>query len=122
MGRPLAFDTNILIDFLRGISAAEDLIAARPNSFISVVSWIEVLAGTDVEQEAVVRAFLRRFLVIQLSPPVAARAFQVRRDTRLKLPDAIILAAAQVHGCTLLTRNTKDYFGRGFNVEFPYKV
>ena len=37
----------------------------------------------------------------------------------MKLPDAIILASAQIKNCQLITRNTKDFAGIN-GVKTPY--
>ena len=38
-------DTNILIDFLRGIPAARDELNRHEEKAISVVTWMEVMAA-----------------------------------------------------------------------------
>jgi len=43
------FDTNILIDFLRGLPQPKAELALYERPAISLVSWIEVLAGTVPE-------------------------------------------------------------------------
>ncbi|EBW9044147.1 VapC toxin family PIN domain ribonuclease, partial [Salmonella enterica subsp. enterica serovar Enteritidis] len=52
MVKPL-FDTNILIDYLNGLEPAREELRRYDDRFISIVSWMEVLAGTDssVEEE-----------------------------------------------------------------------
>jgi predicted nucleic acid-binding protein len=41
---------------------------------------------------------------------------------RLRLPDAIILATAQVEGCNLLTRNTRDFSPSWPEIRVPYSI
>lgn len=48
---------------------------------------------------------------------VAERAGRLRRDSQLRLPDALIAAMALEHRLTLLTRNVRDFEGiRGLRV------
>lgn len=121
---PALFDSNIVIDALKGIDVAIEAIAATEDvPAISLITRIEVLAGCpDGDSLAAARALLSGFVVLGISPSVEAEAIELRRMTRLKLPDAIILATARAHGLMLETRNTKD-FGAGFpEVRIPYQL
>jgi len=53
---------------------------------------------------------------------VAERAAANRRQMRIKLPDAIILATAETAGRTLVTRNVKDFPAGMGGVRVPYQV
>jgi predicted nucleic acid-binding protein len=57
---------------------------------------------------------------VELNEAIAEEAVQVRNSKRLKLPDAIILATARVHGCQLVTRNSKDFDSSWPEVHAPY--
>jgi predicted nucleic acid-binding protein len=59
---------------------------------------------------------------VELTQEIARRAVELRQDLRLKLPDAIILASAEVEGCILVTRNTRDFPAHDPRVRFPYAV
>jgi len=64
-----------------------------------VITWIEVLTGAATpEEEAVLRAFLANFACLPVTPAVAERAAANRRQRKIKLPDAIILATAETAG------------------------
>lgn len=56
------FDTNILIDYLKGIDAARDEVARYRERLVSIVTWVELLAGSRSEaEEDVIEMFLRDF-------------------------------------------------------------
>lgn len=114
------FDTNILIDLTAGREEARRLLRAHRLGSISVITRIELLSGS-VNKLQLVRDVLVGLETIQIDDAVAEAAAVVRRDTRLKLPDAIILATAQVHGLTLLTRDQRDFGGR-IKVQIPYRL
>src|SRR5277367_1641519 len=102
------FDTNLLIDFLNGNVEANAELRRFPEGVISLVTWMEVLAGaTDDTAEAILN-FLESFECRQITRPIAENAALLRRRNRLKLPDAIVWATAQVEGYLLITRNTRD--------------
>jgi len=72
---------------------------------VSQITRMELLArrGLDESDLRGINAFLRRSTVVLLSSDVERHAVQIRRDLRVKLPDAIIAATAQVLGCPLVT-------------------
>ena len=117
------FDTNILIDHLNGITKATREITRSKDAAISVITWIEVMTGAaSTEEEAILRAFLSHFQCLEITREVAERAAVIRRQKRIKMPDAIILGTAEAAGRQLVTRNAKDFPAgtRGFRV--PYKI
>ncbi len=117
------FDTNILVDYLNGIAAANHEIERYEEIAISIVTWMEVLAGADdAEEEAITREFLSRFKVQPVEKAVAERAIKIRRQNKLKLPDAIIWATAKELGRILVTRNTKDFPAKDAGIRVPYHV
>ena len=120
-----AFDANIVIDALAGYQLArteiERAVQLSSRPWISRMAWIEVLSkGT----EATVRdalAFLSRFGLDEIDDEISRRAAALRRERpRLKSPDAVILATAQIRGRVLITRNTKDFPAAMPGIRVPY--
>jgi predicted nucleic acid-binding protein len=90
---------------------------------ISVVTWIEVMTGaSSAAEETILRAFLANFQVLEITRDVAERAVLNRRQKRLKMPDAIILATAEAAGRVLVTRNVRDFPAGMGGVRVPYRV
>jgi predicted nucleic acid-binding protein len=117
------FDTNILIDYAKGIPAAKAEIVGVDHGVISIITWIEFLAGiNDVEQAARARRFLDRFEIVPVGLQVAEQALEVRRRHRMKLPDAMIWATAKIHHALLVTRNTKDFPADAMDIRVPYQL
>ena len=117
------FDTNILIDHLNGVTKATREIGLSRDPAISIITWIEVMTGASgQDEETILRAFLLNFECLPISTAVADRAAVIRREKRLKMPDAIILATAEVAGRQLVTRNVKDFPSGMRGVRAPYKV
>ena len=114
------FDTNILIDFLGGRPEAKREIDLHTERAISIVTWMEVMVGATPETEARLRAFLSGFEVIDIDQDVAELAVDLRRRHRIKLPDALIWAAARRRGALLVTRNTRDFPADDPGVRAPY--
>lgn len=119
----ILFDTTILIDHLNGIGKATREIQRRDDPAISIITWIEVLTGAATqEEEAILKSFLANFACLPITGAVAERAALIRRQKRIKMPDAIILATAEVGGRQLVTRNVKDFPAGTRGVRVPYRV
>lgn len=116
------FDTNILIDHLNAVPQARDEIDRYDRKGISLISWIEVMVGAPPHAEDRTRAFLQEFSVVALDHEVAERTVQLRRHHRIKLPDAMIWASAQVSSMLLVTRNSRDYPVDDPGVRIPYQL
>ena len=119
--RPL-FDTNILIDLTEGSQAAADVLNQYDNPSISIITLIEVLTGMRADREILTRALLDRFEVLPLTEAIAIAAVQIRRNRRIKLPDAVIWATARTTGRTLITRDIKDFPADDPGVHVPYRL
>ncbi|UNK78307.1 type II toxin-antitoxin system VapC family toxin [Sphingopyxis granuli] len=122
-----AFDANIVIDALAGYPPAraeiQRAVGYGTRPWISRMAWIEVLSkGSDaVVREAL--AFLSHFGLDEIDDEIAQRAAALRRERpRLKSPDAIILATAQIRGRVLITRNTKDFPAAMPGIRVPYTL
>ena len=120
--RNVLFDTNILIDYLSGVPQARHEIEQYSGRAISIITWMEVMAGTTQRDEKLVRAFLLTFSVLPLAAQVAERAFELRRQRKIKLPDAIIQATAQIADRLLITRNTRDFPAHDPDIRIPYRL
>lgn len=116
------FDTNILIDYLNGVPDAEQEIGRYREKAISLITWMEVMAGVTEHDEPLIKAFLSQFELLPIDRNVSAEAVNIRRSRRIKLPDAIVLASARVQNRILITRNTKDFpAGVDADVRMPYR-
>ena len=97
-------DTNVLLYHLGG-RLSESLPAGPLHA--SVVSEIELLSypGLAVSDELVIEAMLRKLVLVELEPLVKRGAIIIRRQYRLKLPDAVIGATALFLNATLITND-----------------
>jgi predicted nucleic acid-binding protein len=116
-----AIDTNILVDCVHGVDAAVQELMRYDRISISRIVWIEFLAGARTPEIGVRRrSMLADFELLEVDEAVSHETVLIRQNTRLKLPDAIILATARVHGLLLVTRNSKDFSRREPDVRIPY--
>jgi len=121
-------DTNVVSDYLSDSFATEGLelmdiaIDAIPN--ISIITQIELLCwDTDKITAQSVNDFIDDSVVLDISPNVISYCVALRKDKRIKTPDAIIAATALAYGYTLITANEKDFANiKGLRLINPNKV
>lgn len=117
----LVFDSNIVIDLLEGREEARSWVYSDLHRAVSIVTWMEVLAGCrTATEETVARQILAGFRLIEIGPEVAELAVTIRRERRIKLADSIILATARYVGTQLVTRNTRDFPEDDPEILVPY--
>lgn len=58
--------------------------------------------------------------MVEMDEAVCRDAIQLRKQHRMKLPDALIWASARAYGADLVTRNIKDFPPGTSGVRVPY--
>lgn len=116
MGIKYIWDTNTAIYYLQQQfpPTAEKFIdnsLKEASPCISAITEIELLCWkTATEKDiSVLHNFINDALVIELEQPIKLKTADIRKQYKIKLPDAIIAATALVYDLTLITRNTKDF-------------
>jgi len=117
------FDTNILVDYLKGVRAAKEELDRYRVRQISIITFIEVMVGAkNAAEESAIRGFLATFEVLELSAEIAQEAISIRKELRLKIPDAIVYATARTQGCILVSRNSKELKQDWPDIRIPYRI
>ena len=121
------YDTNILIDALKGYEQALQELAYWDEPAISAVTWMEVYAGATPDEVPRLDELIANvgFEVIHTDRDIMKLAAEIRGDSirkgpKVGLPDAIIMATALHLKLQIITRNKKDF--KGSNVRFPYEL
>jgi len=109
-------DTVALIDYYHGrpgvLPYLEAILEERATGAFSTITELELWQGIRPGEEERHEALLTLLERVPLDGAIARRAGQLRRQfglDRLTLPDAVVAASAELAGCTLLTRNTRDF-------------
>jgi predicted nucleic acid-binding protein len=120
------FDTDIIIDFLRGREEAITFFNTFESDFqMSVISLAELLSGVRSDDEKDdLNHFLSLFTIVALTKDMAFAAGTFRRQYGkshgMGLADALIAATAQTMGARLVSLNKKHFSMLNF-LEVPYR-
>jgi len=112
-GLEYLLDTNVVIsllkdkEFFEEVDLSRDTLVAR--CCVSQITRMELLSFPSItkDDEVQVARFLSAVRIILLDEQIEAVAIALRREKRLKLPDAVIAASARVFGLKLLTLDTR---------------
>ena len=122
------FDTDILIDHLKGkaeaTSVLQDCIHAKILLACSVITRIELLSGMRPEEESKLERFLAGFEKIDVTDKIAKSAGlymnKYRKSHGINMADAIIAASTKHTDSKLYTLNTKHYPMSDIEAVKPY--
>jgi len=111
------FDTDVLIEHLKGNQAATTLLleaSATGQAACSVLTRFELLAGMRSNERSDIRGLLDSLTNIEVSTDVATRAGEWARIYKrshegISAIDYLIAATAEVNGADLLTHNVKHF-------------
>ena len=107
-------DSNVIIGYLagnipkRGMKLVSDIINKKPC--ISVISQIELLRFNDTpENDTLLEKFIKSSEIYPLNPIVVKRTIDLCKQSKIKIPDAIIAATALIENMILIIRNIDDF-------------
>ncbi|MFN3489931.1 MAG: type II toxin-antitoxin system VapC family toxin [Emticicia sp.] len=88
---------------------------------VSVINRIEVLGHESATQD--LTDFMNLANTYQLTEIIEKQTISLRKQKKIKLPDAIIAATALVHNFIIISRNVKDFTNiEGLNYVNPYEL
>lgn len=123
--KKMLFDTDVLIEYLRGKDEAKDYIdSVKDTIYMSSITMAELYAGVRKGNEAKkLEAFIETFEVISLNKNIAKTGGLYRNQYKPShgtgLADALIAATAKEINAHVITFNTK-HFPMLNNVTQPY--
>ncbi len=121
----LIFDTDILIDVLRGDIDAIQYLQAQSQQTqvtISAVTQMELVVGCRNKNELLaLQNFLQKFLLLKITETISDRSVQLLDQYRLShgllIADSLIAATALEYNQPFVTKNQRDFkFITGLNL------
>jgi predicted nucleic acid-binding protein len=108
-------DTNTIIDYLANKLPQDfinpffnNIINLKPN--ISIITQIELLGfNAEKEVEILLHEFVNDCHIISLSNDIVMETISLRKNHKIKIPDAIIAATSLINNYILITRNLNDF-------------
>lgn len=111
MGEKYLIDTNALLEYVAGVLPTNAHIfvesVINDNFNVSVINRIEILGHESATKELIDVMDLAN--TQQLTEDVEKQTINLRKQKKIKLPDAIVAATALVHDFVIISRNTKDF-------------
>lgn len=113
----ILLDTDVAIDFLRGLDYAKNIIVPlwqKDSAFISILTVYELFAGMRPTEENRTNDFIQACHIEPISLEITKTAGEYYRNYRkqgitLTSVDCLIGATAKTQGHQLATRNHKHY-------------
>jgi len=100
----LLLDTNFVISFLKGEEDSLRILSDSSSVAVSFITKIELLCyNVDKEEENKIKEFLDNVDVLFPDDDTIKYTIEIRKNTGLKLPDAVIAAQSRQYDLTLAT-------------------
>jgi len=110
-GNNLVLDSNVLIYLSKGELDFAKITRSYSNVYISVISYMETLGFPfkDKSERQLIEQLLTSIVIIQTDMEISEKVVDYRSRSKIKLPDAIILATAKKMKADLKTANIDDF-------------
>jgi len=113
----ILFDSTVLIDHLKGVDDATDLVSRAIRQDIaccSALSRVEIEGGMRSGERFGVRQMFGQLIIEPVTSEIAGRAAELMREYRrshgaIDIADYVIAATAQARGAQLMTLNVKHF-------------
>jgi len=122
IGKRALFDSNIII-YLSKKEFPYSYIDQFDEHYISVISYMEILGHRfrDKSEEKFIQELLELFKTLYIDREIADKVIEIRKNGRIKLPDAIIAATAISNKLFLITRNIDDFKNIEVSISNPFE-
>lgn len=109
-------DTNILLYFLKGNQDVIEMLSGK-HIIISFITQLELLSFPKISQKSdnTIRGLLKKLQIVNINDEIKELTIEILKNSKLKLPDAIIGATATYLKLPLLTAD--DDFEKMKNTE-----
>lgn len=114
-GNRAVLDSNFLIYISKGLIDLDKLCSAYDELFVSIITYIEVYGYkfANAGERYVLDEVFANLERVDVSSGIAEKTIEYRKNDvrKINLPDALILATANLHEAELITNNCKDFDG-----------
>lgn len=120
-GNSVVLDTTIVLYLLNGDRVLSELLNQK-KLYLYFISQLELLGfkGITLKQQIEIGKFIQDCIVIDINEEIKKEVISLRRNTRLKLPDCIVIATARFLSLPLITSDA-DFKSTGFSEVIIYE-
>ena len=110
-GKTFILDTNVIIYLSQEKMRLTDFSSKGDRLCISTISYMEALGHpfNNKIEETIVKSLCDTCEVFNLTKQITDKTIEIRKQAKIKLPDAIIAASTLVNNAILVTANVKDF-------------
>ncbi len=103
-GNSVVLDTNIVLYLLNGDRVLAEMLYQK-KLYISFISQLELFGFNEItsHQQVEISKFIKDCIVIDINEEIKNEVISIRKTTKLKLPDSIVLATARYLSLPLIT-------------------
>ena len=112
MGKGYLIDSNAIIDFFKETLPESGIkFLSNIDPIISIITFIEIFSNVKADEKEIeeLQNFCNIATIYNLNNEIAALTIELRKNYKIKLPDALIAATALHYNLILITRNTADF-------------
>ncbi len=120
-GNSVVLDTNIVLYLLNGDRVLSEILNQK-KLYLSFISQLELLGfkGITLKQQIEIGKFIQDCIVIDINEEIKKEVISLRKKTRLKLPDCIVIGTARFLSLPLITSDT-DFKSIGYTEVIIYE-
>ena len=104
-------DSNVIIDAAKDAISIQEIINKYDYLYTSLICYVETCGYpfADKEEQELIEAIVNSIEVVNPDKNIADIAINYRKQKKIKLPDALILATAKYLHADIITSNVADF-------------
>lgn len=105
----VVLDSNTIVYLSKEIIDIDNVFDDSEEYGISVITYIEVLGYhfESTKEKEFIEELLSYLTVIYIDETIAKKVIEIKKEKKIKLPDAIICATAMVNDALLITNDIR---------------
>ena len=113
-------DSNIVIYLSQGKLSINEVIDDDKQYAISLITYMEILSYnfTNKDEEEFIKQLLSFFTIIDINQEIAEKVITLKKQRKIKLPDAIIVATALYENAVLYTNDKQLHSVEDLNIRY----
>jgi len=105
----ILLDSNTIIYLSKEIIKVEDIFNDTEEYAISIITYMEVLGFKfeSIKEKEFIEELLSYLDIVYIDETIAKKVIEIKRENKIKLPDAIICATAIINDSLLITNDIR---------------